>query len=165
MLNHLLEFIKCHDEKHYTVLATACDPSYDYNQSEAVTIHRIPLRKIKLFSMPASAGFGNDADNSDYEDYTVQNNDCTYAIRISGDSMEPKIPDKSIVLVRQCEEVPNAKAAIVWYDGKSYCKKVVKKPDGSIILVSNNTNYPPISVVIDDFKVFGEVIECIPSNN
>ena len=64
----------------------------------------------------------------------VTNQDCTYAVKISGDSMEPEVHNGDIVLVK-CEEVPNAHTGVVWYKGKCYCKKLVSR-DGGLLSVS-----------------------------
>lgn len=160
-LNNLMEFIKYHDNRHYDTLASLCDPEYD-KDGDAVTIILPPTRIIKLFSMSASAGFGNFLENDpDADDYETTNQDCTFAVRIEGDSMEPDVHNGNIVLVKSCEVVENARRGIVWYDGKCYCKKIVQGKNG-IILVSTNSEYKPIPVIsLDSYRLFGEVIEII----
>lgn len=160
-LNNLMEFIKYHDNRHYDTLASLCDPEYD-KDGDAVTIILPPTRIIKLFSMSASAGFGNCLENDpDADDYETTNQDCTFAVRIEGDSMEPDVHNGNIVLVKSCEVVENARRGIVWYDGKCYCKKIVQGKNG-IILVSTNSEYKPIPVIsLDSYRLFGEVIEII----
>lgn len=163
-LKYLLEFMRKHDERHYNTLAVLCDPQYD-EDGDAVEVEQVVEYTVKLYEMPASAGPGNFLeDNIDTQEITVQNSDCAFAVKISGDSMEPKIIDGSIVLVKRCEDVPNAHIGIVWYQGKSYCKKIVQKEDG-LLLVSINKAYTPIKVTsYEDWRVFGEVIEVIPPN-
>ena len=160
-LNNLMGFIKCHDKCHYDTLASLCDSEYD-KDGDAVTIVRIPTRTIKLFSMPASAGIGNSLDeNPDADDYETTNQECTFAVKITGDSMEPDVHDGDIVLVKACEEVANARKGIVWYNGHCYCKKIVQGPKG-ILLVSLNTRYDPISVTsLEDYHLFGEVVDVV----
>ena len=160
-LNNLLEFIKYHDKRHYDTLAALCDPEYD-KDGDAVTIIRIPTRIIKLFTMPASAGFGNFLEeNPDADDYETTNQDCTFAVRIEGDSMEPDVHNGNIVLVKACDMVENARKGIVWYDGKCYCKKIVQGEKG-ILLVSTNSSYRPIPVTsLDNYRMFGEVVEVV----
>lgn len=160
-LNNLMEFIKHHDNRHYDTLASLCDPEYD-KDGDAVTIIMPITRIIKLFSMPASAGLGNFLENDpETDDYETTNQDCTFAVRIEGDSMEPDVHDGDIVLVKKCDEVPNAHKGIVWYDGHCYCKKIVQGKNG-IILVSTNPDYKPIPVIsLDSYRLFGEVIEII----
>lgn len=160
IFRQLLEFMKQHDKKHYNTLARQCDPEY-VETGTAVHVDIKPKRAIKLYCMPASAGTGTYFEESDYEEIQVENQDCDYAIKISGDSMEPEILDGSTVLVKACEEIANAKTAVVWHCDGSLCKKVIQRPE-DILLVSVNKKYPPIKVLPDDtFKIFGEVIEII----
>ena len=122
-LNNLMEFIKYHDNRHYDTLAFLCDPEYD-KDGDAVTVIRIPSRIIKFFPMSASAGFGNFLEeNPEADDYETTNQNCTFAVRIEGDSMEPDVHNGDIVLVKECEEVPNARKGIVWYS-----ERVIKLP-------------------------------------
>ena len=134
-LKYLLEFMRKHDERHYNTLAVLCDPQYD-EDGDAVEVEQVVEYTVKLYEMPASAGPGNFLeDNIDTQEITVQNPDCAFAVKISGDSMEPKIIDGSIALVKRCEDVPNAHIGIVWYQGKSYCKKIVQKEDGLLLVL------------------------------
>lgn len=164
ILKHLLEFMKHHDEKHYNTLAALCDPEYNEN-GDAIEVDSPVFHKIKLYEISASAGTGNFIDNdSDYEEIEVSNADCTFAVKISGDSMEPDIANGSIALVKQCDVIPNAHIGIVWYNGNSYCKKIVQHESG-ILLVSVNKAYKPITVIsTDEFRLFGEVVEILDSN-
>ncbi len=78
--------------------------------------------------------------------------------------MEPDIANGSIALVKQCDVIPNAHIGIVWYNGNSYCKKIVQHESG-ILLVSVNKAYKPITVIsTDEFRLFGEVVEILDSN-
>ena len=50
---------------------------------------------------------------------------------------------------------------IVWYKGMCYCKKLVPKNDG-LLLVSLNKGYSPIPVEsFDEYHLFGEVVDII----
>lgn len=163
-LKYLLEFMRNHDERHYNTLATLCDPQYN-KDGDVVEAEQVAEYKVKLYDMPASAGSGNFLEDSiDTQEITVTRPDCSFAVKISGDSMEPKINDGSVALVKRCENVPNAHVGIVWYQGKAYCKKIVQKED-RLLLVSFNKTYSPIEVTsYEDWRVFGEVIEVIPPN-
>ena len=158
-LYHLMEFIRFHDRRHYDTLAKLCDAQYDAEGS-AVEVLRVQKRKIKFFTMTASAGPGDFLDSDPTAGILeVENQDCTFAVQISGDSMEPEVHDGDIVLVKSCEEVPKAHMGIVWYKGACYCKKLVKNKDG-LLLVSTNKKYDPIPVVsFDEYHLFGEVVE------
>lgn len=161
VLNHLMEFIKFHDKRHYDTLAALCDPDYN-SEGSAVEIVRAPKRTVKFFRMSASAGPGDFMDEDPTaEPLEVDNQECTCAIKISGDSMEPDIHDGDIILLKNCEEVRNAHMGIVSYRGKCYCKKLVKKDDG-LLLVSSNKAYKPIPVTsFDEYHLFGEVVGII----
>lgn len=160
-LNHLMEFIKFHDKRHYDTLAALCDPQYNADGA-AVEIIRLPSRTVKFFTMTASAGPGNFLDDSpDAQTLEVENQDCTFAVKISGNSMEPDVHDGDIVLVKKCEEVPTAHTGIVWYKGVCYCKKIVQSNSG-VLLVSSNKQYKPIPIEsLDEYYLFGEVVEII----
>lgn len=161
ILNNLMDFIKYHDKRHYDTLAKLCDPQYDAD-GNAVEIIRFPKREINFFTMTASAGPGDFLDNDPTAaTLEVTNQECTFAVKISGDSMEPDVHDGDIVLVKSCEEVPNAHKGVVWYKGVCYCKKLVRT-DSGLLLVSLNKGYDPIPVVsVDEYHLFGEVVDII----
>ena len=131
------------------------------NSSFEVTI--VPLmRCIKLYDVPLSAGIGNTLDDfASYEDYETANKECDFALRISGDSMEPQIANGSIVLLKRCDVVPEGKLGAFYYNGEVFCKRLSTKEDG-LYLLSLNPNYSPIKIAPDStFHVYGEVIEVI----
>ena len=165
ILNHLMEFIKYHDKRHYDTLAELCDPQYNAD-GDAVEIIRFPKREINFYTMTASAGPGDFLDNNPTATkLEVTNQECTFAVKISGDSMEPDVHDGDIVLVKKCEEVPNARKGVVWYNGVCYCKKLVQTDKG-LLLVSLNKGYDPIFVdTVDEYHLFGEVVEIIHNDD
>ena len=157
VLGQLLEFMRDHDRLHYDTLAKYCDETYT-GEGAAVEIET-PFQKIvKLYAMPSSAGTGNSLDSEvPFDEITVTKPECSFAIKISGNSMEPEYPDGCIVLVKQSEVIPVGHIGIVWYDGQSYCKKVIRR-NSQVELRSINTAYSPIVVTSTDYRVFGEVI-------
>jgi len=116
--------------------------------------------KIRLYNFPISAGTGNDIDdNVQYAEYYTDEFDCDFALKIDGDSMEPEIPDKSIVLVKKCENIENGKVGAFYYDGEIYCKRLIEN-QGVFYLESNNAKYEPIKILPDStLKVYGKVIK------
>jgi wobble nucleotide-excising tRNase len=162
ILKNLLTFIRHHDEKHFDILAHKCDPDYSI-KSDNEDLPQPVKYTIRLYDMPASAGTGNYLTDNDipYEELEVENSECTFAVRISGNSMEPDIPDQSIVLVRQDENVPHTHVGVFFYNGESYCKKIIQATD-HILLVSVNKDYKPIKIeAYNDFRTFGEVVGII----
>ena len=66
------------------------------------------------------------------------------ALRIKGDSMEPKISDGDVVIIRRQENVENGQIAAVMVNGDSAALKQVKREENGLWLISSNQAYPPI---------------------
>lgn len=83
-----------------------------------------------------------------------------FALTVKGDSMEPRIPNESVVYVKKQDTVDNGQIAIVSINNTVTCK-IFKQKNDIIYLHSINPNYNPI--VIDnediDFKIIGKVID------
>ena len=86
------------------------------------------------------------------------------ALRINGDSMEPRMSRGDVVIVRLQPDVENGDMAIVLINGgEATCKKIQKTPDG-ILLISINTAYAPMfysNKQIEELPVrfLGKVVE------
>ena len=119
-------------------------------------------KRINLYSLPISAGVGKDSfEDIPFDDYETDNDVCDFALQISGNSMEPKIQDGSIVLIKRQETITDNKAGAFFYNGKVYCKYLLHK-DGKVYLCSYNNNYPPIEVAEnDELIVYGAVIDIV----
>ena len=111
-------------------------------------------RKISLFDLPVSAGTG--VFLTDTESVTIsipstaQTESADYALRIKGNSMEPKYRDGDILLVEECDSVEYGELGIFILDGDGYFKKY----EGDR-LVSLNLDYAPILL-----KNFEEISCC-----
>ena len=111
-------------------------------------------RKISLFDLPVSAGTG--VFLTDTESVTIsipstaQTESADYALRIKGNSMEPKYRDGDILLVEECDAVEYGELGIFILDGDGYFKKY----EGDR-LVSLNPDYAPILL-----KNFEEISCC-----
>jgi repressor LexA len=78
-----------------------------------------------------------------------------FALRIKGQSMEPKISDGDVVIVRCQHNIDNGQIAIVCVNGdQATCKKVVKQTNG-ILLV-------PFNPAFETAFYTNEQIESIP---
>lgn len=67
-----------------------------------------------------------------------------FGLKIKGNSMEPKISDGDIVIVRQQEDAESGDVVIARVNGdEATCKRLRKYKDG-IELVSNNPSYEPM---------------------
>ncbi|MDR0838096.1 MAG: helix-turn-helix domain-containing protein [Oscillospiraceae bacterium] len=119
---------------------------------------RAPKRMIRLYDMPASAGAGVFLDYADFIDIEIDDSvpyDADYALRISGDSMEPTFENGQIVYVRKQETLNLGEIGIFVLNSEVYCKEFGRRG-----LISHNPEYYPISVSeYDAFYIFGKVVK------
>lgn len=119
--------------------------------------------EIKVYDQPAAAGIGNYLEEPDYhmEQFPISQvpNKTDFGIKISGDSMEPNIPDGSTVFVQASIAIDSNKIGIFILNGQAYCKKLfVDKDKQEIRLVSLNSKYDDIIIrESDDFRTVGQV--------
>ena len=67
-----------------------------------------------------------------------------FGLKIKGDSMEPRIKNDDVVIVRQQPDAESGEVVIATVNGDSAtCKRLKKYGDG-IGLISNNPAYPPM---------------------
>ncbi len=100
---------------------------------------------IDLCSLPASAGTGVQLDESYTEPMRIVHTPlaerANYAIRVSGNSMEPQYFDGDIVLVETCPEVEIGEIGIFIVNDQGYIKK-----RGSDRLISLNLEAPDVPI-------------------
>ncbi len=120
----------------------------------AVQNARIGKRSLLLYDLPVSAGPGVYLDDSTAETINIPDNEKTqiadFALRISGNSMEPKYHDGDILLVEDCESVEVGELGIFILDGNGYFKKY-----GGDTLISLNPEYGEIFL-----KEYAEAVCC-----
>lgn len=93
---------------------------------------------INLFDMAACAGDGLYVDSDvSKEQYETEVFEADFAVRIKGKSMEPTIPDGSIVLVKKMVEYNHNDIVIVNYNGDALCKRYVKLIRGANLISEN----------------------------
>ncbi len=118
-------------------------------------------RKIFIYDTPVSAGCGSFLESPHSSAISLEVNEVTdradYAVRVSGDSMEPRYFDGDIVIVESCGDVPVGKVGIFLYNGESYIKKF-----GGDRLRSVNPKYSDIVFKEnDDIRCLGLVLGTI----
>ena len=117
------------------------------------------ILSLRLFDIAASAGTGTSLDSEvGYSKINVYGNPTTeladFAIRVRGDSMNPKYQDGDILLVSGAEEINIGELGIFMLNGESYFKKF-----GGDRLISLNPEYKDIVFGAGDgLKCFGRVI-------
>lgn len=88
-----------------------------------------------------------------------------FALKIKGDSMEPRITEGDVVIVREQPDVESGEVAIVLVNGDdATVKKLVKYENGSIALVAFNPAYQPMLFTPEQIeslpvRVIGKVVE------
>lgn len=88
-----------------------------------------------------------------------------FALQIKGHSMEPRIYDGDVVIVRQQSDVDSGDIAIVLVNGNdATCKKIKKTPEG-VMLIPLNPVYDPKFYNNKDIEqlpiiILGKVVEC-----
>ena len=113
--------------------------------------HKITIKEpqntilIDFYDLPVSAGTGVFLDDCAKFKIETEENALTsqadFALRISGDSMEPKFHDGDMVLVKEQPTVAPGEIGIFLVDGKGYIKQL-----GTNCLISLNPDYEDISL-------------------
>ncbi|MBF0709763.1 hypothetical protein IR059_00800 [Gemella sp. GL1.1] len=65
-----------------------------------------------------------------------------FALQIKGDSMQPKMDDGDVVIVKQQSDVNSGDTAIVLVNSDTATCKKIQKHENGIMLISTNPNYP-----------------------
>ena len=118
-------------------------------------------RLLRLFDIPVSAGTGNFLEDSGYEmieapGYVPASAD--FALRVSGDSMEPLFQDGQVIWIKEQEVLNSGEIGIFVYSDDVYCKKLIDGDDGAY-LRSMNPSYEDIKILDDfGFKTIGKVV-------
>lgn len=87
-----------------------------------------------------------------------------FGLQIHGDSMEPRMCEGDVVIVRQQDDAESGDIVIVTVNGsEATCKRLRKYRDG-IELISNNPSYEPIfynnkEITEKPVRVIGKVVE------
>ena len=127
----------------------------------------VPAVRIPVLGRVA-AGIPMDAIEEiiDYEEISeaVAKNGEYFGLLIKGDSMEPKISNGDVVIVRKQETADDGDIVIALINGQEGCCKRLKKYDNGIALISTNPAYDPMyfsnaEVIDKPVKIIGKVKE------
>lgn len=118
---------------------------------------KVGARILPLFDLPVSAGTGAYLDSDTTRTIRVPDGAseaADFALRISGNSMEPRYHDRDLLLVERTESVAEGEVGIFVLDGEGYVKVW-----GGDRLISLNPAYAPIPVHAGDaFSCVGRVV-------
>ncbi len=115
-------------------------------QSEAPEVEP---RMIPLYRSPAAAGYAAPVFGEDFELLPVTGTvpaGAELAVRIQGDSMEPRITDGDVVYVNH-DPLRNGDVGIFCVDGDMLCKQYYRDPLGVVYLFSLNRRRADADVV------------------
>lgn len=123
-----------------------------------------------LKSICASAGGGayheNEAayeylylDKKTAERMGLQNMEHIEAINIVGDSMHPTLKEGSVILLDRNQTSP-VRSGIYVVNTLSglFVKRIALNPNGGVDLISDNANYPVVTVAKDEASIVGKVV-------
>lgn len=88
-----------------------------------------------------------------------------FGLRIKGSSMEPRIREGDVVIVRKQDDADTGDTAVVMVNGDSATvKRIKKEPDGSLVLIPNNPAYDaqhfsPAEIEDKPVHIIGKVVE------
>ena len=123
---------------------------------------KIPVLGTVAAGIPISAI----EDILDYEEVpqSWENQGEFFGLRIKGDSMQPKMDDGDVVIVRQQSDANSGDTVIALVNGDDATCKKLQKTENGIMLVSTNPNYLPMFFTNEEIStkpvvILGKVVE------
>lgn len=119
---------------------------------------------LPLFLLPVSAGRGAILDSDASDEIEIRatriSNAADFAVRVSGDSMEPRFKSGDVLLVRRQSTLDEGELGIFIGDGEGYFKRLEKG-----VLHSINERYDDIPLSsFSEFSCVGKVIGRVHAN-
>lgn len=119
-----------------------------------------------LGTVPAGIPIEAVEDIIDYEEITVEmaKEGEFFGLQIKGDSMEPRICEGDVVIVRKQDDAESGDLVVAMINGnEATCKRLMKYKDG-IRLMPNNPAYEPLyysnkEIEEKPVKIIGKVVE------
>jgi len=126
-------------------------------ETDDIYVSEPERRYIRLYYVPVAAGAGAYLDSEYYEELEADETvpvDADFAVKVSGDSMEPRYIDGQIVFIKEQHTLELGEIGIFELRGDSYIKRL-----GRGELISLNPRYEPITIrEYDSFHIFGKVV-------
>ena len=103
-------------------------------------------------------------DNEEISEKIAKKTGDFFALQIHGDSMEPRMCEGDVVIVRQQDDAESGDIVIAMINGDdATCKRLRKYRDG-IELISNNPSYVAMffsndEIISKPVKIIGKVVE------
>ncbi len=143
------------------------------------SVYTGPVTEMNVSTLPASAGFGEVLDNNLFEHKPFPSSSvpdgAAFAVRVSGDSMEPVLHDGQYAWVEECSRLNPGEVGLFVVDGEGFIKVYDERepePDKTEdftdsdgvchfqpVLVSCNEAYAPKTIGPGmDFRIVGRVL-------
>ena len=118
--------------------------------------------RLRLYDSPAAAGSPNPAGSSfietEFPSAEVPGG-TQFAVRISGDSMEPDIPDGSVVFLGRPDSLADGDIVVAWVDEGAVCKRVCLHGQRVTRLMSlNRAAADYTGDQLNGLRIFGRVL-------
>lgn len=153
------------EPKNYKTLEIIAD-FFNVNMELLLTGTIAPTRIPVLGKVVAGIPLDAIEDIIDYEEipHSMAKSGEFFALQIKGDSMEPRIKEGDVVIVRKQPDVESGEVAIVLVNGDEATIKKVQKFNGGINLVPSNPAYEVKTYSNDDIEslpvsIIGKVVE------
>lgn len=131
-------------------------------EKKKVSALKIPVLGNVAAGIPITAV----EDILDYEEVPIswQSQGEFFALRIKGDSMQPRMESGDVVIVKQQSDANSGDTVIALVNGDDATCKRLEKTDNGIMLVSTNPKYPPMFFTKEDIAtkpvvILGKVVE------
>ena len=123
--------------------------THELSRQESAASEPDETKIIPLYLTPAAAGYASPAFGDDYTDYEIPAaSTADFAVRISGDSMEPYIADGSVALCKRGAVIRDGDVGLFFVDGDMKCKQYCQDYAGNVYLFSANRNRADADVEI-----------------
>ena len=153
------------EPKNYETLEIIAD-FFNVNMELLLTGTIAPTRIPVLGKVVAGIPLDAIEDIIDYEEipHSMAKSGEFFALQIKGDSMEPRIKEGDVVIVRKQPDVESGEVAIVLVNGDEATIKKVQKFNGGINLVPSKPAYEVKTYSNDDIEslpvsIIGKVVE------
>lgn len=158
------------DKFKYESLMRSCRKNYVSDQLEDFLYqNQLPPSSVRIPVLgDVAAGIPIEAieDIVDYEEIstTMASTGEFFGLRIKGASMEPRMRDGDVVIVRKQDTAETGDVVVVLVNGDSATVKRIKKEPSGITLIPNNPAYDSIYYSNDEIqslpvRIIGKVVE------
>lgn len=117
-------------------------------------------RMIRLYTLAVSAGPGQFQDDDDFELVYDSHapGEADFAVRVAGDSMEPRYHDGQVVYIRRQESLAEGQVGLFSWEGNAYIKELRLGERGPLL---HSLNRAYADIVISEpqsLRIFGRVL-------